>query len=216
MSDSVKNNKKGGHPHQQSKDVEEREEGIGQGELYSPDHAIQLHQVNKNTKQDDDPQNYFEKHQKQKQTELKRADFGSRSGGMGLVAAGEIKKSMGMMMERLLEKLAAASVPSDALENARQLLESMVRDLTSAAQGLTRNGLQRIKSHLADIFPSLSPSLTSKMVDEAEQEASGHGETNEDSKATGETREEQQKERTFSSPASSLFSSFFVKPLAKL
>uniref|UniRef100_A0A803MDP9 Uncharacterized protein n=1 Tax=Chenopodium quinoa TaxID=63459 RepID=A0A803MDP9_CHEQI len=77
--------------------------------------------------------------------------------------ANDIKNRMSMVKDRLMEKLAAASVPSEALENARLYFESVIKDVTTAAQGLTKEALQRIKSHLADIMPSLSPSLTSKV-----------------------------------------------------
>lgn len=76
----------------------------------------------------------------------------------------DIRNKMGMIKERLMEKLAAASVPSDALENTRLFFESVIKDLTSAAHGLTKDALQKIKFHLAEILPSLSPSLTSKVI----------------------------------------------------
>lgn len=70
---------------------------------------------------------------------------------------------MVLIKDRLLEKLAAASVPSDPLENAKHFIETVIRDVTSAAQGLTKEALHRIKFHLADVFPSLSPSHTAKV-----------------------------------------------------
>ncbi|GLT38225.1 hypothetical protein SLA2020_124880 [Shorea laevis] len=82
-----------------------------------------------------------------------------------------IRRNLGVIKERVLEKLAAAAVPADALENARHLLESVVRDVTVAAHGLTMDALQRIKTLLVDILPSLSPATATKMVDDAEKEA---------------------------------------------
>ena len=65
--------------------------------------------------------------------------------------------------ERVLEKVASAAVPPDAFDNARQFLETVVRDVTLAAQGLTKDALQRIKSRLVHILPSLSPPITTKV-----------------------------------------------------
>ena len=77
--------------------------------------------------------------------------------------ATDIRKNFGVIKERVLEKLAAASVPVDALDNARHFLEGVVRDVTVAAQGLTKDALHRIKTHLVDIMPSLSPAITRKV-----------------------------------------------------
>jgi hypothetical protein len=77
--------------------------------------------------------------------------------------AADIRRNFGAIKERLLEKLAIASVPADALDNARHFLESVVRDVTVAAQGLTKDALYRIKTHLVDILPSLSPAITRKV-----------------------------------------------------
>ncbi|KAK9282176.1 hypothetical protein L1049_005088 [Liquidambar formosana] len=64
-----------------------------------------------------------------------------------------------------------------------------VRDVTVAAHGLTEDALHRIRSHLTEILPSLSPAYTRQMVDDAEKEAFREGE--------GERREEahQQKQQ---------------------
>ncbi|KAH9626776.1 hypothetical protein KSS87_006978 [Heliosperma pusillum] len=85
--------------------------------------------------------------------------------------ASDIRSRMNTLKDRVMEKLTAASVPSDKLENARSFLETMIKDVTTKAQGITKDALQRIKSHLVDILPSMSPTLTSKMVDDAEEEA---------------------------------------------
>lgn len=81
----------------------------------------------------------------------------------GVALAADIRRNLGVIKERVLEKLAAAAVPADALENARHLLESVVRDVTVAAHGLTKDALHRIKTHLVDILPSLSPAVTRKV-----------------------------------------------------
>ncbi|KAL5554346.1 hypothetical protein UlMin_041747 [Ulmus minor] len=95
---------------------------------------------------------------------------------MGVKVAADLRRNLGVVKEKLLEKLSAASVPADALDNTRHFLESVVKDVTGAAHGLTKEALLRIKTHLVDLFPSLSPTLTSKMVDEAETEANNNDE----------------------------------------
>lgn len=81
----------------------------------------------------------------------------------GVALAADIRRNLGVMKERVLEKLGAAAVPADALENARHFLESVVRDVTVAAHGLTKDALHRVKTHLVDILPSLSPAITTKV-----------------------------------------------------
>ncbi|KAL2930747.1 Chitinase-3-like protein 1, partial [Bienertia sinuspersici] len=133
----------------------------GQGELYSPNHAIKINNDD-NTNNNNTPNHLKEKihhhHHHHQNQELSK---GNNMVGKGV--ANDIKNKMHMIKERLMEKLTAASVPSDALENARHYVESVIKDVTSAAQGITMEALLRIKSHLADILPSLSPSLTSKV-----------------------------------------------------
>lgn len=83
---------------------------------------------------------------------------------MGVVGvAADIRRNFGGIKERLLEKMATAAVPADALDNARHFLETVVRDVTVAAQGRTKDALQRIKAHLVHILPSLSPAITAKV-----------------------------------------------------
>ncbi|KAK8641694.1 hypothetical protein V6N13_011073 [Hibiscus sabdariffa] len=134
----------------------------------------------------------------------------------GAALAADIKRNLGVIKERVLEKLAAAAVPADALENARHVLESVVRDVTVAAHGLTKDALHRIKTRLVDILPSLSPAITRKMVDDAEKEA------NEEHESEGEHEGEETRQddhqlsgkSTFASPASSLFA--LIKPSSRL
>ncbi|GMI91945.1 unknown protein 6 [Hibiscus trionum] len=134
----------------------------------------------------------------------------------GAALAADIKRNLGVIKERVLEKLAAAAVPADALENARHVLETVVRDVTVAAHGLTKDALHRIKTRLVDIIPSLSPAITRKMVDDAEKEA------NEERESEGEHEGEEPRQddhqlsgkSTFASPASSLFA--LIKPLSRL
>ncbi|GMY38340.1 trigger factor [Fagus crenata] len=127
--------------------------------------------------------------------------------------AADIRRNFGAIKERLLEKLAIASVPADALDNARHFLESVVRDVTVAAQGLTKDALYRIKTHLVDILPSLSPAITRKMVDDAEKEANRDG-----TEPTSEEDDQppQSGKAPHMSPASSLFASLVNKPLSRL
>ncbi|XP_031254728.1 uncharacterized protein LOC116112749 [Pistacia vera] len=129
--------------------------GVGQGELYSPHHAVE---INKSSTKLEDQQG-----EEQKMV-------------MG-VAADNIRRNFATIKERVLDKLRAAAVPADALENARHFLESVVRDVGVAAHGLTKDALLRIKTHLVDLLPSLSPNITRKMVDDAEEEANGKGDS---------------------------------------
>ncbi|XP_074270368.1 uncharacterized protein LOC141594065 [Silene latifolia] len=133
---------------------------IGQGELYSPNHAIKIntnHNINHN--------NYNNKNNNLGGEDNKENKMVVKG------VASDIRSRMITLKDKVMEKLTAAAVPSDKLENARSFLETMIKDVTSAAQGITKDALQRIKSHLVDILPSISPSLTSKMVDDADEEA---------------------------------------------
>ncbi|MBA0807443.1 hypothetical protein Gohar_023248 [Gossypium harknessii] len=136
----------------------------------------------------------------------------------GAALAADIKRNLGVIKERVLEKLAAAAVPADALENARHFLESVVRDVTVAAQGLTKDALHRIKTHLVDILPSLSPAVTRKqLVDDAEKEANEEHESEGEQQEGEEARQDEHQlsgKSTFVSPASSLFA--LIKPLSRL
>ncbi|XP_039004327.1 uncharacterized protein LOC120131394 [Hibiscus syriacus] len=131
----------------------------------------------------------------------------------GAALAADIKRNLGVVKERVLEKLAAAAVPADALENARHVLESVVRDVTVAAHGLTKDALYRIKTRLVDILPSLSPAITTKMVDDAEKEANEERESKEGEEPRHDDHQLSGKS-TFASPASSLFA--LIKPLSRL
>ncbi|KAM1248974.1 hypothetical protein ACFX2I_031697 [Malus domestica] len=111
---------------------------------------------------------------------------------MGLaVAADHIRWNLGAIKDRLLEKLAAAAVPADALDSARHFLESVVKVVTGAAHGITKDALHRVRTHLVDILPSLSPETTNKMVDEAERKANniGGGPGREDERKNEEGRQ---------------------------
>ncbi|KAH7550568.1 hypothetical protein JRO89_XS13G0220200 [Xanthoceras sorbifolium] len=65
--------------------------------------------------------------------------------------------------EKVLEKLASAPIPADALDTARHFLETVVRDFIVAAHGLTKDALLRINTHLVPLLPSLSPNITRKV-----------------------------------------------------
>ena len=114
---------------------------VGQGELYSHSHAIKL----SNNKANQEPSSPL-----------------PSSMGLG-VAADHIRWNLGAIKDRLLEKLAAADVPADALDSARHFLESIVKDVTGATHGITKDALHRIRTHLVDILPSLSPETTNKV-----------------------------------------------------
>ncbi|XP_044506639.1 uncharacterized protein LOC123226188 [Mangifera indica] len=102
-----------------------------------------------------------------------------------VMAADTLRRNLIAMKERLLDKLKAAAVPADALENARQFLESVV---SVAVHGLAKDALLRIKTHLVHPFSSLSPNITRKMVEEAEEEANEKGESEGDER--GEVNEQ--------------------------
>ncbi|GKV26850.1 hypothetical protein SLEP1_g36072 [Rubroshorea leprosula] len=119
-----------------------------------------------NTEQDDHDVGHGELYSPDHANKIRAAEVGE-----GMMKVVDIRRNLGVIKERVLEKLAAAAVPVDALENARHLLESVVRDVTVAAHGLTMDALQRIKNLLVDILPSLSPAIATKMVDDAEKEA---------------------------------------------
>ncbi|KAM4113365.1 hypothetical protein ACJW30_05G215500 [Castanea mollissima] len=52
-----------------------------------------------------------------------------------------LRRTFGAIKETVLEKLAAASVPADALDKTRRFLVGVVGDVTMAAQGLTKDAL---------------------------------------------------------------------------
>ena len=76
-----------------------------------------------------------------------------------------IRRNFGAIKERLMEELSAAAVPApaDAFSNARRMVETVLRDITVAAHALSKDALHRIKTHLVEILPSLSPALTTKV-----------------------------------------------------
>lgn len=119
------------------------DENVGQGELYSPDHAIKI-ATNPSSVETSDSEEE-EEGEKQRKTMM-----------LGLKNLTEVK-------DKVLEKLAAAAVPSESLENAKQFLEGVIKDFAGAAQGMTKDALHRIKTHLADILPSVSPAVTGKV-----------------------------------------------------
>ena len=68
------------------------------------------------------------------------------------------------MKDIIVDKLAAVPVPVEALDNARQSLESINKDVTHASQGLTKEVVHTIKICVAEIFPFLSPNQTRKVT----------------------------------------------------
>lgn len=132
------------------------------------------------------------------------------------------RRNLGSIKEKVLEKLAAASIPADALENSRHFIESVIRDVTVAAHGLTKDALLRIRTHLADLLPSLSPNITRKIVDDAEKEANIGTADGEKEDEVHNRQNKQDGSSTgvsvgfpYRSPTSSPFSSL-IKPLSRL
>ncbi|KAF3571242.1 hypothetical protein F2Q69_00060921 [Brassica cretica] len=128
-----------------------KSDGVGQGKLYSPDHAIKVA-----TKLDENVG--------QVQGDLYSPDHAIKiaTSPEHKLNSEEEKQRMLGMKDKVLEKLAAAAVPSESLENAKQFLEGVIKDFAGAAQGMTKDALHRIKTHLAVILPSVSPSVTGK------------------------------------------------------
>ncbi|CAA7056714.1 unnamed protein product [Microthlaspi erraticum] len=183
----------------------EASDGVGQGKLYSPHHAIKIA-----TKPDENVGQgllYSPDHAIKIATSPKKISEEEERKMLGL-------KNLASVKDRVLEKLAAASVPSESLENARQFLEGMVKDFAGAAQGMTKDALHRIKTHLAVIFPSLSPAVTGKMVDDAEKEAI-KGEEEDERKSKESSGDEFAGKLPYVSPTSSFFGSL-AKPFSKL
>ncbi|KAG2256985.1 hypothetical protein Bca52824_076279 [Brassica carinata] len=107
-------------------------------------------------------------------------------------------KSLATVKDKVVEKLAAAAVPSESLENAKQFLEGVIKDFAGAAQGMTKDALHRIKTHLAVILPSVSPSVTGKIVDDAEKEAINGDEEEDERKPKASSRDGSAGELPFS------------------
>ncbi|XP_010537763.1 PREDICTED: uncharacterized protein LOC104812345 isoform X2 [Tarenaya hassleriana] len=174
---------------------EYKEVDVGQGELYSPEYAIKISTEN--------PNNSEEKSEGIESTKMKK----------GMVVG---LKNLSAVKDKVIEKLAAAAVPSETLENARQFLEGVVREVATTAHGLTKDALHRIKTHLVDILPSLSPVLTRKMVDDAEKEADGEAGSNKEEEGGGGGGSNSKEHRhPFVSPTSSFFGSL-AKPFSRL
>ena len=68
------------------------------------------------------------------------------------------------MKDIIVDKLAAVPVQVEALDNARQSLESINKDVTHAVQGLTKEAAHKIKIRVAEILPFLSPNKTRKVT----------------------------------------------------
>ena len=129
-----------------------KSDGVGQGKLYSPDHAIKVA-----TKLDENVGQV-------------QGDLYSPDHAIKIATSPEEEKqrmlgmkSLATVKDKVLEKLAAAAVPSESLENAKRFLEGVIKDFAGAAQGMTKDALHRVKTHLAVILPSVSPSLAGKV-----------------------------------------------------
>lgn len=103
--------------------------------------------------------------------QLRNKGFGVLEASKGYAA--DIRRSLFHMKERLMDKLAAVPIPAEALDNARQSVETAIKDMTHTAQGMTKDAMQRIKGRLVEILPSLSPHHTGKIVHDAEREVLG-------------------------------------------
>lgn len=140
----------------EEEEEEEEENGRGQGKLYTPDHALHLQTNDKGSENRAD------------HTQLWNKGKGVLEASRGVAA--DIRRSLSQMKDKIVDKLAAVPVPAEALDNARQSLESIIKDVTQAAQGLTKEAVHRIKIRLAEILPILSPNQTGKIVDDVERE----------------------------------------------
>lgn len=144
--------------HHQQRISATKSDCVGQGKLYSPDHAIKVAaKVDENVGQGElySP-NHMIKISTNPEPKLIINSEEEKQRMLGL-------KSLATVKDKVLEKLAAAAVPSESLENAKQFLEGVIKDLAGAAQGMTKDALHRIKTHLAVILPSLSPAVTGKV-----------------------------------------------------
>ncbi|CAH2037313.1 unnamed protein product [Thlaspi arvense] len=174
------------------------DENVGQGELYSPDHAIKI---------TTSPNKVSEKPKLTLESEEEEGEKQRNTMMLGL-------KNLAAVKDKVLEKLTAAKVPSESLENSKQFLEGVIKDFAGAAQGMTKDALHRIKTHLSDVLPSVSPAVTEKMVDDAEKEAI-NGEEEDERKSKERSGEEFAGKSPTVFPASS-FSASLTKPFSKL
>eukprot|EP00252_Welwitschia_mirabilis_P020951 TRINITY_DN5246_c0_g1_i1.p1 TRINITY_DN5246_c0_g1~~TRINITY_DN5246_c0_g1_i1.p1 ORF type:complete len:220 (-),score=41.02 TRINITY_DN5246_c0_g1_i1:197-856(-) len=92
--------------------------------------------------------------------------------GAGVIEASKdyAKRNLAYIKERLMVKLSAVPLPADALDNPRQSVEMIVKDVTHAAQGITKDAFLKIKARLAELLPSLSAIQSGKIVDDVERE----------------------------------------------
>ncbi|WZZ80402.1 hypothetical protein YC2023_100974 [Brassica napus] len=164
-----------------------KSDGVGQGKLYSPDHAIKVA-----TKLDENVGQV-------------QGDLYSPDHAIKIATSPEEEKlrmlgmkSLATVKDKVLEKLAAAAVPLESLENAKRFLEGVIKDFAGAAQGMTKDALHRIKTHLAVILPSISPSLAGKIVDDAEKEAINGDEEEDERKPKASSRDGSAGELPFS------------------
>lgn len=154
---------------------------IGQGKLYALENAVYIQSPKKGSDAEngDEVANGHAKPQnngkdygtKIEHLQLRNKGFGVMEASKGYAA--DIRRSLLQMKERLMDKLAAVPIPAEAMDNARQSVETVIKDMTHAAQGMTKDAMQRIKGRLVEILPSLSPHHTGKMVHDAEREVLG-------------------------------------------
>jgi len=155
---------------------------IGQGNLYALQNGVYIQSPKKGLNAENGDEEVVNGHAK---TQTNGKDYGAKiehlqlwNKGFGVLEASkgyaaDIRRNLFHMKERLMDKLAAVPIPGEALDNARQSVETIIKDMTHAAQGMTKDAMQRIKGRLVEILPSLSPHHTGKIVDDAEREVLG-------------------------------------------
>ncbi|TQD76196.1 hypothetical protein C1H46_038281 [Malus baccata] len=144
------------------------DDDLGQGELYSPAYSINV----RNNKANLD-------------ANVGQGELYSPSHAI-IVSNNKANQEPSL----LLPSSMGLAVAADHI-SARHFLESVVKDVTGAAHGITKDALHRVRTHLVDILPSLSPETANKMVDEAEREANniGGGPGREDERKNEEGRQ---------------------------
>jgi len=115
---------------------EEEENGSGHGKLYSHEHALHLQTNDKGSEN------------RSEHTQLWNKGKGMLEASRGVVA--DIRRSLSQVKDRIVDKLAVVPVPAESLDNARQSLESIIKDVSQATQGLTKEAVHRIKGRLSN------------------------------------------------------------------
>eukprot|EP00249_Psilotum_nudum_P021967 c28320_g1_i2 orf=431-1387(-) len=121
--------------------------------------------------------------------------------------AADFRGSLFLLKETLVKKLAAVPIPAESLDIARQSIESIIREATLAAYGMTKDVVQRIRLSLVEILPVLSLKETREIVDDAEREVVNMSETVNDQSLSGNCpSQSEQNNRDISAPTASAVS----------